>query len=311
VYPRERRWRLVRFDEIIVASGGRVLAILIILACAIVLVACAGDAVSHNRGDDSRSTAIAEGGTARWPHLVWSQDFNGPAGSSPDLREWNFDRGGGGWGNEELESYTSRPANVQLDGHGHLVITARSEKYTGVDGITRDYTSARLQTLHKFEVEYGLIDARIKVPAGQGLIPQFWMLGDDAYQNEGWPGSGEIDAMEVLGSQPRVVKGTVHGPWSWAPNDGIGGSLRSRTPLSSGFHIYGVEWEPNRISFLLDGSVYKTITPADLPVGAAWPFRHPFFLLLDLAVGGVWGGPPSHTTPLPAKMTVDWVRVWK
>jgi beta-glucanase (GH16 family) len=287
------------------------MALLGVLVGALALVAIAGGAGSHNRSGGLRAPAVLEGGSAKWPHLVWSQDFNGREGSSPASDKWSFDIGGDGWGNEELESYTSRPANAKLDGQGHLVITARSEKYTGADGVTRNYTSARLQTLHKFEVEYGLIEARIKVPAGQGLTPQFWMLGDDAYHTGGWPGSGEIDAMEVLGSQPRVLKGTIHGPWSWAPNDGIGASVRSRTPLSSGFHVYGVEWEPSRISFLLDGSVYKTITPEDLPAGAAWPFRHPFFLLLDLAVGGVSAGPPSPATALPAQMIVDWVRVWK
>jgi beta-glucanase (GH16 family) len=266
--------------------------------------------MSPNRGDDLRRTALVEGGSARWPHLIWSQDFNGPAGSSPDSREWNFDTGGDGWGNEELESYTARPANAELDGQGHLAITARAEKYTGADGMTRDYTSARLQTLHKFEFEYGLVEARIKVPAGQGLLPQFWMVGNNDYRPGGWPGSGEIDTMEILGSQPHVVKGTIHGPWSWAPHDGVTGSLRSRTSLASGFHVYSVEWEPERISFLLDGTVYKTITRAELPSGSAWPFQHPYVLLLDLAVGGEWPGSPNASTHFPAQMLVDWVRVW-
>jgi beta-glucanase (GH16 family) len=244
------------------------------------------------------------------PRLIWSENFNGPAGAGPNPARWSFDTGGGGWGNEELETYTSRPTNAELNGQGDLAVTARAEKYTGADGITRDYTSARLQTLHEFQFKYGLIEARIEVPAGQGLISQFWMLGNDAYEAPGWPASGEIDTMEVRGSEPHVVEGTVHGPWSWAPH-GVSGSLRSRPSLAAGFHVYGVEWEPNRISFLLDGSVYRTITPADLPAGAAWPFRHPFFLLLDLAVGGVWAGPPNHTTPFPARMLVNWVRVWQ
>jgi beta-glucanase (GH16 family) len=241
---------------------------------------------------------------------VWSDNFSGPAGAAPDPARWSFDTGGGGWGNEELESYTSRPANAELDGHGHLVISARAETYTGPDGITRRYTSARLQTLHEFRFRYGLVQARIAVPSGRGLISQFWMLGQNAYEADGWPASGEIDTMEVRGAQPRVVEGTLHGPWSWAPH-GVSGSLSSRHSLAAGFHVYGVQWEPDRISFLLDGAVYKTLTPADLPADAAWPFRHPFFLLLDLAVGGVWAGSPSRTTPFPAKLVVDWVRVWQ
>ena len=289
-------------------SSGRVVALLGILAATFALIAPVA-AGTHRRGHRSRHAAPAASGSARWPRLVWSDNFNGPAGAKPNPGKWRFDTGAWG-GNEELEYYTSRPANAERDGRGHLVITARAEAFSGRDGATRSYTSARLQTLHTFQFEYGLVEARIKVPAGQGLLPAFWMLGNNAYQPGGWPGSGEIDTMEVLGSQPNVVKGTTHGPWSWAPH-GVGASLRSPTSLASGFHVYGVEWEPNRISFLLDGSVYQTITPADLPPGAAWPFRHPFFLLLDLAVGSVRAGSPSPTTPFPAQMIVDWVRVWK
>jgi beta-glucanase (GH16 family) len=242
--------------------------------------------------------------------LIWSDEFTGSAGSSPGA-QWNFDTGGGGWGNEELESYTSRRANAELDGHGNLAITARSEKYTGADRITRNYTSARLQTLKTFQVQYGLVEARIQVPAGRGLVAQFWALGNEAYDAyDAWPGCGEIDTMEVLGSEPEVVNGTLHAPWPSAPT-GVQGQSRTATPLSAGFHTYGVEWEPERISFMLDGSVYKRITPADLPAGAPWPFKHPYFLLMDLAVGGEWPGSPDASTHFPAQMLVDWVRVWQ
>jgi beta-glucanase (GH16 family) len=273
----------------------------------------AGTGPHHPRDPHRKTTQTPSQGPSprpRWPRLVWSDNFNGPAGARPDPANWSFDIGGNGWGNEELESYTSRPANAELDGHGHLVITARAGTYTGPDGVRRSYTSARLQTLHELQFKYGLVQARIEVPAGQGLISQFWMLGNNAYAAGGWPGSGEIDTMEVRGSQPHVVEGTIHGPWPWAPH-GVSGSDSSRPSLAAGFHIYGVEWEPNRIRFLLDGSAYQTVTPADLPAGAPWPFRHPFFLLLDLAVGGVWAGSPNHTTPFPAKLIVDWVRVWQ
>lgn len=240
--------------------------------------------------------------------LIFSDEFNGSAGTSPGS-QWGFDTGGGGWGNEELESYTSRAANAELDGQGHLAITALAEKYKGADGIERQYTSARLQTLNTFKFQYGLVEARIQVPAGQGLVAQFWMLGSEAYEQENWPACGEIDTMEVLGSEPDVLNGTLHAPWSWAPT-GVQGQDTSPTPLSSGFHTYSVEWEPEKISFMLDGSPYKTITPADLPPGAAWPFKHPYFLLLDLAVGGEWPGSPNSSTHFPARMLVDWVRVW-
>jgi beta-glucanase (GH16 family) len=242
--------------------------------------------------------------------LVWSDEFNGLAGASPGS-QWQFDTGGNGWGNEELESYTSRPANAELDGQGHLAITALAEKYTGKDGVTRSYTSARLQTLKTFQFQYGLVEARIQVPAGQGLVAQFWALGSEAYEgSDAWPACGEIDTAEVLGSEPNIVNGTLHAPWPWAPT-GVQGQAESATPLSAGFHTYSVEWEPEQISFMLDGSVYKTITPADLPAGAAWPFKHPYFLLMDLAVGGEWPGSPNTSTHFPAQMLVDWVRVWQ
>jgi beta-glucanase (GH16 family) len=242
--------------------------------------------------------------------VIWSDEFNGAAGASPGS-QWQFDTGGNGWGNEELESYTSRPANAELDGQGHLVITARAEKYTGKDGIARNYTSARLQTLKSFQFQYGLVEASIQVPAGQGLVAQFWALGTEAYDGpEAWPACGEIDTAEVLGSEPNIVNGTLHAPWAWAPT-GVQGQAESAAPLSAGFHTYGVEWEPERISFMLDGSTYKTITPADLPAGAAWPFKHPYFLLMDLAVGGEWPGSPNASTHFPAQMLVDWVRVWQ
>jgi beta-glucanase (GH16 family) len=192
-----------------------------------------------------------------------------------------------------------------------LAITARAEKYTGADGITRNYTSARLQTLNTFRFQYGVAEARVQVPTGQGLVAQFWMLGQEAYEGENaWPSCGEIDTAEVLGSEPNIANGTLHAPWSFAPT-GVQGQADSATPLSAGFHTYSVEWEPERISFMLDGTVYKTITPSDLPAGAAWPFKHPYFLLLDLAVGGEWPGSPNASTHFPAQMLVDWVRVWQ
>jgi beta-glucanase (GH16 family) len=241
--------------------------------------------------------------------LIWADNFNGPAGESPDPEKWSFDTGGNGWGSNELEYYTPRPENAELDGVGHLVVTARSERYTGPDGVTREYTSARLQTLHKFQFQYGLIEARIEIPQGQGLLPQFWMLGDEAYSRGGYPGSGEIDVMEVLGSHPTTVAGTLHGPWPRTLH--LRGFDTAPASLAEGFHVYGVEWRPTKISFLLDGAVYKTITPTELPPGAPWPFQHPFFVLLDLAAGGNSAGTPSPATQFPARMIVDWVRVWK
>ncbi len=222
--------------------------------------------------------------------LIWSDEFDGPAGASPDPSKWRFDLGGGGWGNRELEDYSSKPSNAALNGRGDLVITARQGNSR--EPVTR-YTSARLETLHTFQFKYGTMEARIKVPRGPGLVSDFWSLGNDAYRGaHAWPASGEIDAMEVLGSNPRVVHGTLHGPWSWAPG-GIGGSKQTPAPLSAGFHTYGVRWSSSRISFLLDGRVYKSIKPSNLRPNSDWPFGRPNFLLLSLAVGGDWAGNPK------------------
>lgn len=244
--------------------------------------------------------------------LVWSDEFNGPPGDPPDPTKWNFDVGGNGWGNEELQYYTARPDNASLDGNGDLAITARAERYRGADGVERHYTSARVQTLEKVEFTYGLLEARIQVPAGQGLAPAFWTLGNEAYEgDEGrWPQCGEIDAMEVLGSEPNVLNGSLHGPWPSKPH-GIGNELSSPTPLTNGFHIYGVEWRPESVSFLLDGSVYATVNREDLAPGDPWPFQHPNFLLLNLAVGGEWPGSPDASTQFPTRMLVDWVRIYR
>jgi len=225
---------------------------------------------------------------------------------------WNFDAGGNGWGNGEFESNTGRSLNAALDGSGNLAIVARRETYTGVDGTTRAFTSARLQTLGKFQFRYGRVEARIQVPEGQGLVAQFWALGAEGYRGvDAWPACGEIDMMEVLGSRPSVVAGHLHGPWPSEPNQGIGARSSSPVALSDGFHTFGARWQPGRVTLTRDGSPYATITSADLPPRAPWPFSHPFFLVLDLAVGGEWPGAPTEATPFPARMLVDWVKAWQ
>lgn len=258
--------------------------------------------------------ALGAGGSrAAAPHrqLIFSDDFNGAAGARPDPTKWVFDTGGGGWGNHELQYYTDAPDNASLDGHGKLVITARAGRYTGPDGVSAPYTSARLQTLHTFEFTYGRFEARIRVPSGKGLLPTFWALGSEAYDGpHSWPACGEIDAMEVRGANPSVLHGTLHGPGPSA-REGLGGTARSRAPLSARFHTYGVEWSPLKITFMLDGRAYATFGPGDLSGGASWPFQHPFFMLLNLTVGGRFAGPPASSTRFPAGMEVDWVRVWQ
>lgn len=241
--------------------------------------------------------------------LAWSDEFNQPDGSSPDPAKWTLEIGGGGWGNNELEYYTARPENARIE-HGHLVITARREDYAGSDGVARHFTSARLKTQGKFSVTYGRIEARIKIPRGQGVWPAFWMLGSNI-DHAGWPDSGEIDIMENIGREPAVVHGTIHGP-GYSGDKGIGAPFRLRRGrFADHYHVFAVEWEPNVIRFYVDHKLYATRSPADLPKGAHWVYNQPFFLLLNFAVGGDWPGSPDRSTTFPQQMLVDYVRVYQ
>jgi beta-glucanase (GH16 family) len=242
--------------------------------------------------------------------LVWSDEFNLPDGSSPDAAKWNFVTGGNGFGNAELESYTNRPQNAEIQ-NGNLVITALKERYTGADMVSHDYTSARLNTSNKFRQAYGRFEASIKIPYGQGIWPAFWLLGTDL-STKAWPTCGEIDIMENIGREPSIVHGTIHGP-GYSGGKGIGSpfSFPDGRKFADDFHIYAVEWSPNQIKFFVDNNLYATRTPADLPAGTKWVYDHPFFILLNLAVGGKWPGDPDATTVFPQQMLVDYVRVYK
>ena len=242
--------------------------------------------------------------------LVWSDEFNAPDGSAVDPTKWITETGGGGWGNNELEYYTARLANVSQQ-KGNLVITVQQEKYTGSDGVTRNYTSARLKSQGKFSQAYGRFEARIKIPRGQGIWPAFWMLGDDV-DKAGWPACGEIDIMENIGKEPSLVHGTIHGPgYSGAKGISAPDALPTNRPFAEDFHIYAVEWEPNTIRFYVDDHLYTTRIPADLPPGTKWVYDHPFFILLNVAVGGDWPGNPDASSTFPQTMLVDYVRVYE
>jgi beta-glucanase (GH16 family) len=242
--------------------------------------------------------------------LVWSDEFSSANGSAPDSTKWTYVVGGSGWGNHELQSYTSRPQNVQIQ-KGNLVITALRENYTGADGIARNYTSARLKTQNLFTQAYGRFEARIKIPKGQGIWPAFWMLGNDINQN-GWPKCGEIDIMENIGREPGIIHGSLHGPSSTAPTSDLTAtvSLPTGQNYSDDFHIYAIEWEPGSVRFYVDSNNYATFTRSQWPAGGQWVFDHPFFILLNVAVGGVWPGTPDATTQSPQQMLVDYVRVY-
>ena len=235
--------------------------------------------------------------------VVWSDEFDGVANSAPDRAKWTYDLGQSGWGNSELENYTNSTSNAFLDGNGHLVIQA----IAAGGGM---YTSARLKTQGLVAFTYGKIAARIQIPFGQGIWPAFWMLGTDIGSAE-WPRCGEIDIMENIGREPSAVHGTVHGP-GYSGANGIGAPfvLPGGQRFADDFHVFAVAWEKDSVVFEVDGHVYKRVTPADLPAGTGWVYEHPFFLLLNVAVGGNWPGYPDATTRFPQRMVVDWVRVY-
>lgn len=234
------------------------------------------------------------------PHLLFGDDFDGPAGASPSS-QWRYDIGGGGWGNGELQLYTDSPANVSLDGAGHLAITARLEQ----DG---QITSARLTTKGSLEFTTGRAEARIAIPAGAGLHPAFWLLGADI-DSVGWPAAGEIDVIETLNDAPVYHTG-IHAPQAGsARGQQVSRSDPAPLPIFGEFRTYWVERTPGRIVTGIDGVTLFTVTPEDLAPGGQWVFEAPFFVLLNLAVGGDWSGPPNESTPDPSVMLVDRVRV--
>ncbi len=275
------------------------------------------------RGDGSGRTVSVEVLDDRDPQqawaLSWSDEFDGPGGTPPDPAIWTPEIGDGtghgnpGWGNAERQTYTDDPKNVALDGEGHLVIRALE---TGDDAPTCyydapcEYTSARLVTAGDLEVTYGRIEARLKLPRGQGLWPAFWLLGNDLAEVS-WPASGEIDIMEHIGREPNLVHGTIHGPgYSGAEGIGRGTPLPGGEPFADDFHTFAIDWAPGSITWSVDGVPYSTLTPDDLPFGTEWVYDHPFFLILNLAVGGYWPGYPDETTVFPQELVVDHVRIY-
>jgi beta-glucanase (GH16 family) len=248
--------------------------------------------------------------------LAWSDEFNGPAGSPPNPDVWNHEVGDGsangnaGWGNHELEYYTSSTDNAALDGHGNLAITARKSSpqtdlscYYGAC----QYTSARLTTQGKKEFTYGRIEARIKIPEGAGMWPAFWGLGTNIGK-VGWPTSGEIDIMENVGRQPGLLYATIHGP-GYSGASGFGGTYQASQDLGSTFHTYAIDWRPGHIDWLIDGVRYFSATSKNVAPNK-WVYDHPFFLILNVAVGGDFGQAVGAETLFPQSMLVDYVRVY-
>ncbi len=285
---------------------------------------------SLDAGPEVSSVAAVDAGPSNtdppgWK-LTWADEFNGKDGSPVDPTRWSYDVGcgpdGDGWGNGELQWYTSGTANAVVGG-GALVVTAKvvspgtqSCVAPGAVG----YTSARLHTQGKFAQKYGRFEARMQIPAGIGLWAAFWMMGAD-YVPDDWPICGEIDVMENAGNEAASVHGAIHGPTTDSSptgetyvDEGLHGmATLAQGKLADAFHVYAIEWEVGVVRWYLDGKLYFAAKPSDLPAGATWVFDHPFFLVLNLAVGGAFPDPPKPdaTTVFPKKLVVDWVRVYQ
>lgn len=237
--------------------------------------------------------------------LVWPDEFDG---TQIDPSKWEFEVNAKGGGNNELQYYITNNATVR---DGYLFIEARKEKYTGKEG-TRDYTSSRMHTKNRGDWKYGRFEMRAKLPAGQGYWPAFWMLPTDAIYG-GWPHSGEIDIMEIIGHRPAELHGTLH----YADTKRDHTYRGTNTALASGtfaddFHVFAAEWETNSIKWFLDGKLYQTQTnwtsgTNNFPA----PFDQRFHIILNLAIGGNWPGNPDEKTVFPQTMAVDYVRVYQ
>lgn len=240
--------------------------------------------------------------------LVWSDEFNTPTPDNrPDPSKWTYEIGASGYGNEEKQNYTDRVENACYaveDGEGCLKITALKDNYQGVA-----YSSARLKTEGRFSATYGRFEARMKLPFGPGMWPAFWLLGAN-YPTATWPKCGEIDIMENKGFQPNIVSSAVH-----CPNHSGGNPFSSTfgyrdQRFDTGFHIFAAEWDKTSIRFYVDNQLYHVVSMSDM-AREDWVFDHPFFIILNLAVGGTFGGDPTADTVFPQSLYVDYVRVYQ
>jgi beta-glucanase (GH16 family) len=242
---------------------------------------------------------------------VWRDDFDGPAESAPDPTLWNVEVRELGY-NEELNYNTGERKNSFVDGQGNLVLRALAEHLVDENGVqsSQPYTSARLNTQGKFAQRYGRFEARIKLPAGgRGVWPAFWMLGDDI-DTVGWPDCGEVDILEMRGSKPGTVISSLHGPgYSGGNSYNESYDLKSGG-FGDGFHVFTFDWTPDGVRWLVDGEQFFVKTPEAMHrQGLTWAYDHPFFLILNLAIGGIFDGNPDAATVFPQDMVVDYVSV--
>lgn len=271
------------------------------------IISCGGSGETTPDEDDGTNTGVDIPGTGftsptSYPNrsLVWEDDFSA---ANINLSDWTFETGTGdnGWGNNELQYYTANNAYTQ---EGHLIIEAKEQGFSG-----SNYTSARMVTLGKQDFRYGRVDIRAVLPKGQGIWPAFWMLGSN-FTTVGWPASGEIDIMEMIGGSGR--ENTTHGTVHWE-NDGqraqFGGSVtRTNGTFNDEFHVFSIEWTAASIIWYVDNQQFHAIdtTPAQLD-----EFRNRFFFIFNLAVGGNWPGSPDNTTTFPQYLIVDYIRVFQ
>lgn len=248
----------------------------------------------------------AQEAPAGWK-LVWSDEFNG---KEIDFSKWGVEENGHGGGNGELQYYADRPENIRVE-NGNLVIEAKKEKFNSA-GVEKDYSSGRMRTKRRASWLYGRFEIRAKLPTGRGVWPAIWMLPENSPYG-GWAASGEIDIMELVGHEPNKAHGTLHYGASWPKNVHTGAPYTlEKGSFADDFHVFAIEWEKGEIRWYVDGKLYQTqnkwsSTGGPFPA----PFDKPFHLVLNVAVGGGWPGPPDASTVFPQKMEVDWVRVYQ
>lgn len=233
--------------------------------------------------------------------LTWSDEFEG---NELNPSKWTYDLGQGqnGWGNGEFQTYTNRPENVKVD-TGHLIITALNTPFGGAN-----FSSARVKTQGLFAQKYGRFEARIKTPYGPGIWPAFWMLGENITQVS-WPQCGEIDILELRGQEPSAILGTLHGP-GYSGGNPISKSYKLiNARFDNDFYVYAVEWSEDKIDFFVNDYLYGRITKDEVP--GEWVYNQPFFMILNVAVGGGFVGFPTDKTPFPQSLIVDYVRVYQ
>ncbi len=235
--------------------------------------------------------------------LIWSDEFSG---NTLDLTAWNQEigNGNGGWGNNELEYYTKNLKNTFVS-NGNLIIEARKETFSSFS-----YTSGRMTTQNKKFFKFGRIDIRAKIPVGKGIWPALWMLGTNI-SSAGWPACGEIDIMELIGTDPNITYGTLH----WANAGGSHVPKGSNYTLSNGdfsqeFHVFSILWEEDQIKWYVDDQLFLSVSVSDVGVNE-YPFNADQFFIFNVAVGGNWPGSPDYTTEFPQRMFVDYVRVFQ